>query len=506
MTISQKEFKFIKLDGLGKDGTKVVCQQCNAHFSVSHGGRSDINQHLQSQKHQEAAKAMASTGNISSYFVTHSDDTESRKIAAIEAVIAYHGVRHGQSFRANDCLSKLIKTTVEPKFSSARTKSQAIICNVLAPHVMTEVIEELHEVKSVTLSLDASNKKDIKLFPIIVRYFLPNRETVNKIIDFVSLPGETSDLQCYMLKKVIQKFNLRNNIVALCADNTNTNFGGCRRLGKNNVWRKLEAELERKIIGIGCGAHIIHNCLQCAVDCLPIDIECFAVKVCKYFYIYSVRVEELKSFCEFAENNYNKVLQHGNTRFLSLGPSIERILSMFDGLRAYFLSQEKCPVMLRNIFQNSCLKLWLSFARDQVSTFQACIGQIKKGNILATEVAMTIENLLNNLKLKKQERFVTSDVKKQLEILVESGEIAEEKFFEVVESFYDTSLQYADKWICSLGNTDKFKWILLNKTPAWKEIGDSINHEILSCVQAEETRLFDQWVLIKLIAERHVDE
>ena len=89
---------------------------------------------------------------------------------------------------------------------------------------------------------------------------------------------------------------------------------------------------------------------------------------------------------------------------------------------------------------------------------------------------------------------------------MESGEIAEEKFFEVVESFYDTSLQYADKWICSLGNTDKFKWILLNKTPAWKEIGDSINHEILSCVQAEETRLFDQWVLIKLIAERHVDE
>ena len=84
-----------------------------------------------------------------------------------------------------------------------------------------------------------------------------------------------------MLKKVIQKFNLRNKIVVLCANNTNTNFGGCRRLGKSNVWRKLEAELERKIIGIG--AHIIHNCLQRAVDCLPIDIKCFAVKVYKYF-------------------------------------------------------------------------------------------------------------------------------------------------------------------------------------------------------------------------------
>ena len=110
---------------------------------------------------------------------------------------------------------------------------------------MTEVIEDLHEVKSVTLSLDASNKKDIKLFPIVKKYFLPNRGIVDKIIDFVSLRGETSDLQCDMLKKVIQKFNLCNKIVALCADNTNTNFGGCRRLGKNNVWRKLEAELER---------------------------------------------------------------------------------------------------------------------------------------------------------------------------------------------------------------------------------------------------------------------
>ena len=101
----------------------------------------------------------------------------------------------------------------------------------------------------------------------------------------------------------------------------------------------------------------------------------------KYFYVYSFRVEELKSFCEYAGNNYTKLLQLGNTRFFSLGPSIERILGMFDGLCAYFLSQEKCAVMLRNIFQNPCLKLWLSSAKDQVSTFQACIGQIEKGNI-----------------------------------------------------------------------------------------------------------------------------
>jgi hypothetical protein len=49
--------------------------------------------------------------------------------------------------------------------------------------------------------------------------------------------------------------------------------------------------MKRQIIGIGWGGTHFHNCLQCADDCLPIDIECFAVNVYKYFNIYT----ELKS-------------------------------------------------------------------------------------------------------------------------------------------------------------------------------------------------------------------
>jgi hypothetical protein len=89
----------------------------------------------------------------------------------------------------------------------------------------------------------------------------------------------------------------------------------------------------------------------------PIDIECFSVKVYKYFNIYSVRVEELNNFCDFAGSNYAKLVEHVNTRFLSLGPSIDRILSMFNGLRSCFLSYEKCPVMLQKLFEDPCLKL-----------------------------------------------------------------------------------------------------------------------------------------------------
>jgi hypothetical protein len=55
-----------------------------------------------------------------------------------------------------------------------------------------------------------------------------------------------------------------------------------------------------------------------------------------------MRAEELKNFCDFAGNIYAKLLECGKTGFLSLGPSIDRILGMLGGLHSCFLSQEKC--------------------------------------------------------------------------------------------------------------------------------------------------------------------
>jgi hypothetical protein len=103
----------------------------------------------------------------------------------------------------------------------------------------------------------------------------------------------------------------------------------------------------RNIVGVGCGAHIIHNCLQTVADVLPIEVKAFVVKIYKYFHIYTVHVTQLKELCEFVDLEYKKVLQHGNTQFLSLLPAIERILQIYEGLKSYFCSQEHCPVMIK---------------------------------------------------------------------------------------------------------------------------------------------------------------
>jgi hypothetical protein len=74
--------------------------------------------------------------------------------------------------------------------------------------------------------------------------------------------------------------------------------------------------------------------------------------------------------------------------------------------------------MLRKLFEDPCLKLWSSFAWDQVSTLQTHSSLIEY-NISITEVATNIESLVNNLQSRKSELFVTTDVKMQLKILVD---------------------------------------------------------------------------------------
>jgi hypothetical protein len=160
---------------------------------------------------------VASVKNIGLFLVSCDrcdGDSESNKIAANEALVAYCAVRHGQNFRANFYLSTLIKKIYEPKLFSARTTSEVIITNVLSPYISGEVIEDLNKTKSITVSLDGSNKKDIKLFPIVVWYFLRNCGVQDIIIDLISLPGETSDLQSAMLKEISDKFALQTKIVA----------------------------------------------------------------------------------------------------------------------------------------------------------------------------------------------------------------------------------------------------------------------------------------------------
>jgi hypothetical protein len=143
--------------------------------------------------------------------------------------------------------------------------------------------------------------------------------------------------------ETVDEHKLKDKLIALCADNTNRNFGGAARIGRKNVYRQLEQSIGRSLIGIGCAAHIVHNAVQTATDCLPIDIEAAVFKIYSYFYLYTVRVESLKEFCQFVDTEYQQLLGYSKTRWLVLVSAVVRLTDTFVPLKSYFLVTRKVP-------------------------------------------------------------------------------------------------------------------------------------------------------------------
>ena len=105
----KREFPYLKDTGNGK----VLCNHCGSVFSIVHGGRADVNNHLGSKKHKVAVEAAASSSRVTSFFKdVGSAFVATLALAAKEATFAYHTATHGQSFRSSDCTSQVGLKTV----------------------------------------------------------------------------------------------------------------------------------------------------------------------------------------------------------------------------------------------------------------------------------------------------------------------------------------------------------------------------------------------------------
>jgi len=81
-----------------------------------------------------------------------------------------------------DGTSTLLKHIYGKKFSCARTKTESIILNVFAPFAMQQIFNELKSAKFTTIMIDTSNHKNLKVVPILIRYFNPKTGVQIKIL------------------------------------------------------------------------------------------------------------------------------------------------------------------------------------------------------------------------------------------------------------------------------------------------------------------------------------
>lgn len=501
-----KEWTFIKK---GRNDEEAYCSFCNSFISVSHGGRADLLDHLKTNKHKTSMQGATSSKPIIDFFVKK-DSKEDVMVAAAELATAYHVVKHHHSFNSVDCSNKLHPTMysdskVATKQSTARTKATALINNVLSPHSVSTCVSELENIPFYGVSTDASNHKAEKIFPLLIQYFKEDCGITTKIIKVSSLKNETSEtITSYCLTSLAEVNLPLDKCTSFCGDNTNTNFGGVNRKGVNNIFHKLQGSLGKDIEGIGCPAHVLHNTASCAADVLAVDVETIVVKLFNYFSIYTIRTEELKHFCEFVDITYKQLLYHTRTRWVSLMPAIERILKLWEALKSYFISQEKCPKILLDFFSNTLNEAYLWFLHNQMSLFHRHIKSVESSSISVIEVKSILGDTLKAIKEREESVFIGFKTK---QIIAKEKESDKERFMAECTEFFQTAFAYLEKWSESLQHLSSFDWMMLKTIPEWSEVEETLSYFSTKNILFPESEVFDQFVCIKnivaVLMEKH---
>lgn len=486
-----KKYSFIK-KATDRNESDVFCTTCQSTFSIAAGAKTRIEGHVQTEKHKNAVLIASSSRCLDDYLNFSKKEEE---VAAAEGVMAFHAVKHNYSFRSMDCMSQVLKKVYDPAFCSARTKSQAIVENVLAKYAEEQLLKDLEKSTFISVYTDCSNHKDIKLCPILLRYFNDDGIQV-KIVEMNSVRNETAEEISDYIISVLTKNKLLDKVVCFCADNTNSNFGGPNRNGTNNIFVKLQNNLGKKLVGVGCAAHILNNTIQTAADNIPLDIESVLIKIYSYLHIYTVRVESLKDYCNYVSDSteYQKVLGFSKTRWLAFLPAIERLLSMFEPLKGYFWGEEKCPRVIRNFFEDRSSKLWLEFLKIQAQVFYLSIKQVEGQNVSITEVCLVMHDVLEKYESRISDEFIPLDIIK----LVEEFELDLLVVKQDIILFYKSCVQYLKKWISPFTQFSSFSWLNLKQCYSWNDVSKSsgpVNE--LNFMKIDDNELYDDYVRVK---------
>lgn len=90
----QKELPFTKKTSSDSD---IRCNNCSSNFSVSHGGRSDIRHHLNTDKHKKGNLVDESSAPLNTFFETEKMSSKDEGLAAVEGTFVYHIVCQSHS-------------------------------------------------------------------------------------------------------------------------------------------------------------------------------------------------------------------------------------------------------------------------------------------------------------------------------------------------------------------------------------------------------------------------
>lgn len=400
------------------------CILCKREFSIAHGGNTDCRQHSCTEGHKRKERDVKTSSNLHLFFGNSSKDF---KNVAGELALVFHTVKHNIGYRSMDCANKLSKdifhdSNLAKKMSCGRTKAEAIVKNVLAPRSVQDFIDVLKDpAKSsnfFSIATDASNHKNRKIFPLVVRYFDPLSGVKNRLLDFIEQADETANATHNLIKSSLDTHKLDiKNLTSYCADNANVNYG------KHNSVFKLLQEDNKNVLKANCSNHILHNATKHASDGLDVDIEMIILKIYGHFSVSAKRREELKSFFDFVDAEWLEIVRHVPTRWLSLTSAVDRLIQNWLPIKSYFKSVNDCPKILKKHFsdkdpEKECvIEAYLNFFSNIGAVLVQSAKILETANLSIMECYSVMQCVDNKIQQRIEDRFFGTATEKILNCL-----------------------------------------------------------------------------------------
>lgn len=441
----------------GVNSTSAQCKTCNVTLNVQYDGVKALKMHMESKKHKTYETAAKQSNIVSKYF-TKRNETEEDAVTITELCKIYHGVKHHHSFLSMDCESKMSSqlypdSDICSKIRLGRTKIECIVQNVMAPYSIEYLVKKIKtDEKHLPYSIgtDASNKGNKKLFPISIKFFdVEGQGQTDGLLNFVEQPDETSQAIYGLIVDTIKERELKcSRMVSFSGDNANVNFGK-----KSSVFTKLRDQMP-KLVKSGCNCHIIHNTARNAIKTISYDVETIVLKVFKEFSISAKKNEHLKECFAFCDLEYQNILRHVTTRWLSLFKALDRLIQSWPAIKTYFLEQgeDECDRSIWKFIKDQANGLsvtltlpecYLYFIHSFLFLFQKNILRLEKNKTDVTELYYIMSNIRDELTSRKNDEFYGFNVIQNLKFLPES-EI--KKFKADANTVFERALNYLEQW------------------------------------------------------------
>lgn len=321
-----------------KKGSQFAyCKFCNCDLKAKH---SDLVDHASVSKHIKAVRNAQCQPTVSAVMQQRaSQDTRKQAVCMAELTHAFMTAEHNIAFNASTHLSDLYSrmfpdSKIAKEFKSKRSKTAALIRQVLGPHYHNHIVTLLRS-NYFSLMFDESTDQGVQTHAAcLVKMW---NEQQDEVCEFFLVmervkSGKAVDL-FNLLDTVLSEHGVSwNKCLGWNSDNCNTMMGA-----RNSVTSRIKQK-QSNIFLQGCISHLSALIACKAANHIPTVVERLLMDIYSYFHQSSKRLQEYESFQHFTNTEPHKLLKLSQTRWLSLEQCVLRLLEQWPALTSYFNS------------------------------------------------------------------------------------------------------------------------------------------------------------------------